>query len=240
MYCISFVIAQAQVNDLIQSQQQDHAAESDADADQQNYSNGTTPKCSPSPSLFQNSHQGVGQERSRTNPVDSVSVTEKSSYTSGQHSREHGHDIKTDGTVPSSSEISHSRHSQNHSRQMHRDQSEHFQPTPELKHPLLLGLGGGVDQSLPPLHPDVLQQQFTGDISMLPVPRIMYMSSSSDGGPYYRGAGGTTFLSQLGGADYTVDENVQLADMIALKYLGKKSDVTANGLQGENHNTQLF
>ena len=97
--------------------------------------------------------------------------------------------------------------------------SEHIQPV--LKYPYTPVLP--LDQSLPPLHPDVLQQKFAGDISMLPVPRIMY----SGGSGRARGTTATTFMSHLGGTDFTLDENMQMADMIALKYLGKKNELNA-------------
>lgn len=128
-----------------------------------------------------------------------------------------------------SSKDNYSRESLNHSCKKQSHQSEDIQPVSAvLKHPSmpLLSVGDVVDQSLPPLHPDVLQQQFaSGDISLLPVPRIVY--SGGSGGGTYR-AVGTTFMSQLGcsGVDYTVDENTQMADMIALKYLGKKGEFT--------------
>ena len=132
-------------------------------------------------------------------------------------------------TVSHSSKANYSRESLNHSCQQQLLQSEDDEPVPAvLKHPSMppLSLGDVVDQSLPPLHPDVLQQQFAGgDISLLPVPRIVY-SSGGSGGTYR--AMGTTFMSQLGvgGSDYTVDENTQMADIIALKYLGKKGELT--------------
>ena len=63
------------------------------------------------------------------------------------------------------------------------------------------------------LHPDVLHQQFSSDVSLLPVPHIVCPNMSSDG---------PSFANVLGN-DYTLDENVYLADMIAMKYLGLPS-----------------
>ena len=79
---------------------------------------------------------------------------------------------------------------------------------------------------LPYLHPDVLQQQFSAEVSLLPVPRIVgpVPNSSSHG---YDGSTLGTALHPRGywnmaGSDSTLDENMQLADMIAVKYLGNK------------------
>ncbi len=58
------------------------------------------------------------------------------------------------------------------------------------------------------LHPDVLHQQYSPDISMLPVPRIVCPNS-----------GDTILFTALMGNDVTVDENVYMADMITQKYL---------------------
>lgn len=63
------------------------------------------------------------------------------------------------------------------------------------------------------LHPDVMHQQFPCEVSMLPVPRIVY---SAGGG----NAGDTVSFAPELGSDCTLDENVFLADMITLKYLG--------------------
>ena len=65
---------------------------------------------------------------------------------------------------------------------------------------------------------------------MLPVPRIMYSGGRA------RGTTATTFMSHLGGADFTLDENMQMADMIALKYLGKKSELNTAPDYGKNGN----
>ena len=66
------------------------------------------------------------------------------------------------------------------------------------------------------LHPDVLHQQFSPDVSMLPVPHILCPSSSSSDGD-------STTFGAMPENDYTLDENVHMADMIALKYLGMPS-----------------
>lgn len=76
------------------------------------------------------------------------------------------------------------------------------------------------------LHPDVIHQQFSCDVSMLPVPRIVCPSSGSYG--YDSGGMGDAVSFALLGSDYTLDENVHLADMIALKYLGM-SGVRSSG-----------
>ena len=137
--------------------------------------------------------------------------------------------LNVHATVSHSSKANYSRESLNHSCQQQSHLSEDDQPAPAvLKHPSMppLSLGDTVHHSLPPLHPDVLQQHFAGgDISLLPVPRIVY-SGGSSGGTYR--AVGTTFVSQLGfgGSVCTVDENTQMADMIALKYLGEKGEFT--------------
>ena len=174
-------------------------------------------------------------------------MTGSSNHSQSQHSQRHNssssssnssrsnasHSFKLDAKVSHTSEIYDGREGENHSRQPH--QQEQIQPVPAVLKYTPLPLGDSVDHSLPPLHPDVLQQRFAGsDISLLPVPRIMYLGSNGNGGPYR--VGGSTFVSQLGlggGSDHTVDENTQMADMIALKYLGKKGGLTvANEVQG--------
>jgi hypothetical protein len=66
------------------------------------------------------------------------------------------------------------------------------------------------------LHPDVMNQHFSSEISVLPVPHILCPTHTSGGG----GGGGIPSLAGMLGDDYTVDEKAYLADMIALKYLG--------------------
>ena len=73
------------------------------------------------------------------------------------------------------------------------------------------------------IHPDVLQQYYATDISMLPVPRIMCSRGFDDDS-----ISETLLLPtnnhhhNFGSADCTLDENSQLADMITLKYLKGK------------------
>ena len=189
------------MNDLIQSQQQSQASGS-SDTGPQSCSNNSTPKrspelqCSQQPSRYQEG---------------GADLTNASNYSSGSWQSQCKNQVNhSDGAVPLlSTEISHSGENQPHNK----SKLEHI-----LKYPYTPVLP--LDHSLPPLHPDVLQQRFTGDISMLPVPRIMYSGGSG------RAGGTTTFVSQLGGgADFTMDENMQMADMIALKYLGKKNEL---------------
>ena len=67
------------------------------------------------------------------------------------------------------------------------------------------------------LHPDVMHQHFSPEISMLPVPHILCANHNAGGG----GSGGDPLpLAAMLGDDCTVDEKAFLADMIALKYLG--------------------
>ena len=73
------------------------------------------------------------------------------------------------------------------------------------------------------LHPDVLHRQFSPNISLLPVPRIVCPDSASGSGSV--GGASLASLAMLGN-EYTLDENVYLADMIALKYLGLDSHNT--------------
>ncbi len=75
------------------------------------------------------------------------------------------------------------------------------------------------------LHPDVLHQQFPHDISMLPVPHILCPSASggSDGDSL-------SFAAVLG-SDYTLDENVHMADIIALKYLDMPGSPSAKAAE---------
>lgn len=241
------VVVQAQVNDLIQSQQ--NGQTSDEETDRQNSSEGTTPKCSPSPSLLQHSQttkNSSQEERVQTAGQSDVMMEGSNHANQSQQSRScDGGDNDVSNSFKSSgrSLSAVNRYASGGERNHNSHQSElkdHNQPlSAGLKNsypPLLLTLG---DQSLPPLHPDVLQQQFTaGDISMLPVPRIMYVGhgTAADDG-LYRATRGTTFVSQYGGADYTMDENTQMADMIALKYLGKKSGPLSdsNEVPGELH-----
>ena len=72
------------------------------------------------------------------------------------------------------------------------------------------------------LHSDVLQQRYGNEISMLPVPRIVCpvltdnSNSYSDTSLFPKRA-----QNMIGGSsDCTLDENMQLADMIAMKYVG--------------------
>ena len=69
---------------------------------------------------------------------------------------------------------------------------------------------------LPYLHPDVLQQHYSTEISLLPVPRIVgpipNNNSTLDTAAVYS--------RSMTSSDTTLDENMQLADMIAMKYLG--------------------
>lgn len=180
------------MNDLIQSQQR-QSSTSSSSTDSQSRSDSTTPECSPE--LQRCSHPDGRHVEGVADP------TENGSYSSrGQQSR---YKSVTDEAVQDVS--------------THREENEpphNFNLEPVSFDPPLPPL----DHSLPPLHPDILQQKFIGDISMLPVPRIMY-----EGG---RGAGGITFMNQVGGAEFTMDENVQMADMIALKYLGRKNELT--------------
>ena len=202
-----FFFAQAQVNNLIQSQQQSQASGS-SDTDPQSCSDSSTPKCSP--------ELKRPQQRLSRDQESNADLTDASSYSGGSLSRQSQHKNQVNhsgGAVPPlSTQISHSGESQPHNE----SNSEHTQPAFKYPYTPVLPL----DQSLPPLHPDVLQQRFTGDISMLPVPRIMY-----SGGSGRAGGTTTTFMSHLGGADFTLDENMQMADMIALKYLGKKNEL---------------
>lgn len=205
-----FFLAQAQVNDLIQSQQQSQASDG-SNTDPESCSDSSTPKCSPE---LQRSQQ---QQPSRDQDSN-ADLTGTSGYSGASRQSQHKNQVnQSDGAVaPVSTQISHnSGENQPHNV----SNSEHIQPV--LKYPYTPVLV--LDQSLPPLHPDVLQQKFTGDISMLPVPRIMYSGSSGRAG----GTVATTFMSHLGGADFTLDENMQMADMIALKYLGKKNELNA-------------
>lgn len=71
------------------------------------------------------------------------------------------------------------------------------------------------------LHPDVMHQQFSSEVSVLPVPHIMCPGGRA-------GSDALSYAAMLG-EDCTVDENVFLADMIALKYLG---------LSERNHGSQ--
>ena len=191
------------MNDLIQSQQQSQAS-GGSDADPGSCSDSSTPKCSPELQRSQ-------LQQSNADLADTSSYS-GSSWQSQQHKNQANH---SDGAVPpSSTQISHN--SGENQLPRNESNSEHTQPMFKYPYTPVLPL----DQSLPPLHPDVLQQRFTGDISMLPVPRIMF-----SGG---RAAGGTTYMSHLGaggGADFTLDENMQMADMIALKYLGRKNEL---------------
>lgn len=189
------------MNDLIQSQQQSQASGS-SDTDPQSHSDSSTPKSSPK---LQHSQQQNRDQESDANLLNA------SSYSGGSRQSQWKNQMnQSDGAMPPLlTEISHSGEDQPHNK----SNLEHV-----FKYPYTPVLP--LDQSLPPLHPDVLQQRFTGDISMLPVPRIMYSRGSSE-----RAGGTTTFMSQLGGgADFTMDENMQMADMIALKYLGKKKE----------------
>ena len=189
------------MNDLIQSQQQSQASGSDTDPPQ-SCSDSATPKYSP-----ELQHSQRQQSRGQESTAD---LTDMSSCSGVSRQSQHkNHVNSSDGAVAFSSEVSDSRENQPNS-----SNSEHAPPV--FMHPYTPVLP--LDQSLPPLHPDVLQQRLTGDISMLPVPRIMYGGSSDR-------TGGTTFVSRLGGADFTMDENMQMADMIALKYLGKKNEL---------------
>ena len=203
------------MNDLIQSQQHSHV--SDLNSDPQSYSNGSTPKCSPSPSLLHHSQPQTSDNRAHMNTTGDVT---RESMDHSQQST-HSHINTSDRHI---SEINHSKQNHDH-QQSQTELREHIQAMPTTHPSTSFPLVDVGDQSLPPLHPDVLQQRFTAsDISMLPVPRIMYAGSSEGGA--YRAGGGVTFMSQLGGADFTLDENTQMADMIALKYLGKKSGLT--------------
>ena len=79
---------------------------------------------------------------------------------------------------------------------------------------------------LPYLHPDVLQQQFRSEVSLLPVPRIVGPVPNSSSHSYEGSTLGTALYPRsywsTTGSDGTLDENMQLADMIAMKYLGNK------------------
>ena len=215
--------AQAQVNDLIQSQQQSQAS-GGSDTDPRSCSDSSTPKCSPE---LKRSQQWPSRDQE-----SNADLTDASSYSGGSRQSQHKNQANhSDGAVPPlSTQLGHSGESQPHNE----SNSKHIQPVFKYPYTPVPPL----DQSLPPLHPDVLQQRFTGDISMLPVPRIVY-----SGGSGRAGGTTTTFMSHLGGADFTLDENMQMADMIALKYLGKKNelntasdyDITGEELQSYLH-----
>ena len=212
------------MNDLIQSQQQSQA--SDSGTDPLSHSSDATPKQSPSLKRSK-PRQSFNQEASHTTTGGYVMEASDGSthrQASLECDSDTHHSFKSDRPVPHKEMSESSREESNPSLQSHR--SEHTQPEPAVPNrpytPFHLG-----DQSLPPLHPDVLQQRFGGsDISMLPVPRIMYVGSGNEA-TYRAAAVGATFVSQLGGADLTLDENTRMADMIALKYLGKNSGVTS-------------
>ena len=198
------------MNDLIQSQQQSQAS-GGSDSNPGSCSDSSTPKCSPE---LQRSQLWQSRDReSNADQTDASSYSGSSRQSSEQCKNQASH---SDGAVPpSSTQIS---HNIGENQLPHNESnSEHTQPIFKYPYTPVLHL----DQSLPPLHPDVLQQRFAGDISMLPVPRIRFSGGSSR-----RAAGGTTFMSHLGGgADFTLDENMQMADMIALKYLGRKNEL---------------
>ncbi len=225
-----FPPAQAQVNDLIQSQQQSQAS-GGSDSDPEGCSDSSTPKCSPE---LQRSQQR--QSRDRESNAD---LTDASSYSrQSQHKNQANH---SGGAVPPPLSTQTS-HSSGENQPPHNEStSEHAQPVFKYPYTPVLPL----DQSLPPLHPDVLQQKFAGDISMLPVPRIMYSGGRAAGGTI---GTTTTFMSHLyggggggGGADFTLDENMQMADMIALKYLGRKNELnTASGYDITGEDLQLL
>ncbi len=69
---------------------------------------------------------------------------------------------------------------------------------------------------LPYLHPDVLQQHYSTEISLLPVPRIVGPVPNNNSTLDTAAA----YPRSMASSDTTLDENMQLADMIAMKYLG--------------------
>lgn len=74
------------------------------------------------------------------------------------------------------------------------------------------------------LHPDVLAQQFSPDISLLPVPRIVCPGTGGSSGRSLEAASFGILGGGSGGSnEYTLDENVYHADMITLKYLGAEN-----------------
>lgn len=88
------------------------------------------------------------------------------------------------------------------------------QPKPSyLQPPYMTPLSAKNNRYL--LHPDVMHQHFPSEVSVLPVPHILCPSNTGGGG-----SGDAMSLAAMLGDDCTVDENVFLADMIALKYLG--------------------
>ena len=60
------------------------------------------------------------------------------------------------------------------------------------------------------LHPDVLHQHYSPDITMLPIPHILCPDNMQD----------TMLLTAMMGNDYTLDENFHNAEMISRRYLG--------------------